>query len=267
MLRRGTASRLTATEEFLNSTVSRRQSQLIIPYPGLFRSKFRFAAPSESVDNESMLKLPRLYAITDRELSNCTHEELVRLMIKGGARLIQLRDKEASGVEMLGVARDCLKHTRYAGARLIINDRLDVAMAVDADGLHLGQEDLPVDEARAVLGEKKIIGISTHSLKQFRAALGTSADYIAFGPIFPTRTKLNPHQPVGLELLRMAKAVSDRPIVAIGGITPDRASEVINAGADSVAVISALYPWPDKLDLMSKPDVYGGVRAFIEALK
>jgi thiamine-phosphate pyrophosphorylase len=214
-----------------------------------------------------MLKLPKLYAITDRQLSNCTNEELVRLMLKAGARLIQLRDKEAKAVELLEVARDCLKHTRYAGARLIINDRLEVALAIDADGLHLGQEDIPVDEARGALGNKKIIGISTHTLKQFRAALQTSADYIAFGPIFPTKTKLNPQPPVGLELLRMAKAVSDRPIVAIGGITPDRASEVINAGADSVAVISALYPWPDKLDLMSKPDVYGGVRAFLEALK
>lgn len=214
-----------------------------------------------------MLKLPKLYAITSRELSNCTHEELVRVMLKGGARLIQLRDKDTSGVELLEEARSCLKHTRYAGAVLIINDRLDVAMAADADGLHLGQEDIPVEEARRVLGEKKIIGISTHSLKEFRAALGTSADYIAFGPIFPTKTKVNPHPPVGLELLRMAKAASDRPIVAIGGITPDRASEVISAGADSIAVISALYPWPDKLDIMSKPDVYGGVRAFIEAMK
>jgi len=266
-LRRGNASEATATTESLNSTVSRRRSKQIIPDPALFRSKFCFAAPSGSVDNESMLKLPRLYAITDRELSNCTHVELVRLMLKGGARLIQLRDKDASGVEMLEEARECLKHTRYAGALLIINDRLDVAMAADADGLHLGQEDIPVDEARGVLGKKKIIGISTHSLKQFRAALGTSADYIAFGPIFETKTKLNPHPPVGLELLRMAKAATDRPIVAIGGITPERAPEVINAGADSVAVISALYPWPDKLDIMSKPDVYGGVRAFIEALK
>jgi len=214
-----------------------------------------------------MLILPKLYAITDRELSNCTHEELVRVMLKGGIRLIQLRDKDASGVELLEEARGCLKHTRYAGALLIINDRLDVALASDADGLHLGQEDISVDEARGVLGEKKIIGVSTHSLKEFRAALGTSADYIAFGPIFPTKTKLNPHPPVGLELLRMAKAVSDRPIVAIGGITPDRVLEVINAGADSIAVISVLYPMPDKLDIMSKPDVYEGVRAFIEAMK
>jgi len=119
-----------------------------------------------------MLKIPKLYAITDRELSNCTNEELVRLMLKGGARLIQLRDKVASGVEMLEEARACLKLTRYADATLIINDRLDVAMAADADGLHLGQADTPVDEARRVLGDKKIIGISTHSLKEFRAALG-----------------------------------------------------------------------------------------------
>src|SRR5262245_17918956 len=214
-----------------------------------------------------MLNLPKFYAITDRQLSNCSHEEIVRVMLKGGARLIQLRDKDASGVELLEEARGSLKHTRYAGALLIINDRLDVAMAADADGLHLGQDDIPVEEARGVLGKRKIIGVSTHSLKEFRSSLATSSDYIAFGPICPTKTKLNPHPPVGLELLRMAKAVSDRPVVAIGGITPDRAIEVINAGADSIAVISALYPVPDKLEIMSKPDVYGGVRAFIEALK
>jgi thiamine-phosphate diphosphorylase len=214
-----------------------------------------------------MLKLPKLYAITDCQLSNCTHEEIAQMMVAGGARLIQLRDKEASSREMLDAARACLRHTRPAEALLIINDRVDVALTVDADGVHLGQEDMSVEEAREILGDDKIIGISTHSLEQFRAALDTSANYIAVGPIFPTKTKENPHAVVGLEFVRETKELADRPIVAIGGITVERSLEVIAAGADSVAVISALYPWPEKLDLMSKPDITGGIRAFLEALK
>jgi thiamine-phosphate diphosphorylase len=214
-----------------------------------------------------MLKLPKLYAITDCQLSNCTHEEMVKIMIAGGARLIQLRDKEASAREMLDATRACLKHARAAGVTLIINDRVDVALTSDADGVHLGQEDLPVEEAREILGDDKIIGVSTHSLDQFRAALETSANYIAVGPIFPTRTKENANPVIGLELVREVKALADRPVVAIGGINVERAPEVIAAGADSVAVISALYPWPEKLDLESKPDITGSVRAFIGVLK
>lgn len=214
-----------------------------------------------------MLKLPKLYAITDRQLSNCSHEEIVKKMLSGRARLIQLRDKEASSRELLDAACLCLKRTRAAKARLIINDRVDVALTADADGVHLGQTDLPVAEAREILGQEKIIGISTHSLEQFRLALGTSADYIAIGPIFPTATKENHDPVVGVELLREAKRLADRPIVAIGGITPERAPEVIEAGADSVAVISALYPLKDLSDLMTKPDIAGSVRLFLKTLR
>jgi thiamine-phosphate pyrophosphorylase len=213
-----------------------------------------------------MLSLSKLYAITDRQLSNLTHEEIVRMMLAGGARWIQLRDKEASSRELLDQARVCLKLTREAGATLIINDRVDVALTAGADGVHLGQDDMPVEEAREILGEDKIIGLSTHSIDQFLAALETSANYIAVGPVYQTKTKDNPGPVVGLELVREAKKLTDRPLVAIGGITPERAPEVIKAGADCVAVVSALYPWPEKLDLMSKPDVVGSVRKFIEAL-
>jgi thiamine-phosphate pyrophosphorylase len=218
-----------------------------------------------------MLKLPKLYAITDCQLSNCSHEEIVRKMLAGRARLIQLRDKEASSRELLDAARACLKRTRAAGARLIINDRVDVALTSDADGVHLGQTDLPVEEAREILGKEKIIGISTHSLEQFRAALETSADYIAVGPIYPTKTKENHDPAVGLELVVEAKKLTDRPIVAIGGITPDRAPEIIAAGADSLAVISALYPinWPSGglSDLDAKPDIKGSVQLFLKTLR
>ncbi len=214
-----------------------------------------------------MLQLPRLYAITDYQLSNLAHEEIVQLMLAGGARWIQLRDKEASAREMLEAARRCLALTREAGARLIVNDRVDIALTAEADGVHLGQGDLAVEEAREILGEKKIIGISTHSIEQVREALDTSADYIAVGPVYPTSTKANADPVVGLELVREARRLADRPLVAIGGITLDRAPEVIAAGADSVAVISALYPWPEKLDLTSRPDVAGQVANFVQRLE
>jgi thiamine-phosphate pyrophosphorylase len=213
-----------------------------------------------------MLKLPRLYTITDCEISNCSHEEIVQMMLEGGSRLIQLRDKEASAREFLDAARACLALTREAGALLIINDRVDIALTSGADGVHLGQDDLSVEEARDILGEDKIIGLSTHSLAQFNAALETSADYIAVGPVYPTTTKENPDPVVGLELVREARKVSDRPIVAIGGVTPERAPGIIAAGADCVAAISALYPWPEKLDLTSRPDVQTAVGRFLAAL-
>src|SRR5215467_2625211 len=165
-----------------------------------------------------MMQIPKLYAITDRQWSNCAHEEIVRMLLNGGARLIQLRDKEAGGRELLEQTLACLKLTRQAGATLIINDRVDVALTSGADGVHLGQDDLSVAEAREILGEDKIIGVSTHSIDQFRDALKTSADYIAVGPIYSTMTKENPAPVVGLELVRKAKSLTDRPLVAIGGI-------------------------------------------------
>lgn len=188
-------------------------------------------------------------------------------MLAGGARLIQLRDKDASARELLDAARKCLTLTRAAGAKLIINDRVDVALTAEADGVHLGQDDLTVEEAREILGEEKIIGVSTHSLDQFHAALESSANYIAVGPVFPTKTKENSDPVVGLELVREAKKLADRPIVAIGGITVERAAEVLAAGADSVAVISALYPFTEIRDFLTKPDITGRVRAFLAALE
>jgi thiamine-phosphate pyrophosphorylase len=213
-----------------------------------------------------MIQIPKLYAITDRQWSNCTHEEIVRMLLDGGASLIQLRDKEASGRELLDQAIACLKLTREAGATLIINDRVDVALTAGADGVHLGQDDLSVAEAREILGEDKIIGVSTHSIDQFRAALETSANYIALGPVFPTLTKENTAPVIGLELVREARKLTDRPLVAIGGINLGRAPEVIEAGADCVAVISALYPLPEKVDLGSKPEITMAVRNFLEIL-
>jgi thiamine-phosphate pyrophosphorylase len=212
------------------------------------------------------MNLPKFYAITDRSLSNSTHEEIVRQLLAGGARLIQLRDKEASAKDMLGAARACIPLTRAAGAKLIVNDRADVALAADADGVHLGQEDLSVEAAREMLGPDRIIGISTHSLEQAMCALETSADYIAVGPIYATTTKENPDPVVGLELVRRMRELTVRPLVAIGGMTPERALEVIAAGANTVAVISALYPLENLRNLTAKPDIAGRTRTFLAAL-
>jgi len=183
----------------------------------------------------------RLYAITDRNLAGLPNDQIVAQLLLGGAKLIQLRDKQASARELLESARACRKLTRAMGASLIINDRVDVALAAEADGVHLGQEDMTPDKAREVLGPAAIIGLSTHSLDQFREGMKTSANYLALGPIFATTTKENPDEVVGLESLRAAKEISNRPIVAIGGIKEDRVTEVIEAGADYVAIVSALY--------------------------
>ena len=187
----------------------------------------------------------RLYAITDRELALLSHDEIVAQLLVAGVRTLQLRDKTASLRQLLDSARSCLKLTRAARAKLIINDSVDVALAVDADGVHLGQEDISVEEARRLLGPDKIIGLSTHNIEQFRAGLTTSANYLAVGPVFSTSTKENPSPVVGLELVTAAHEVSDRPVVAIGGIDARRARKVIAAGADAIAVVSALYPSPD----------------------
>jgi len=131
----------------------------------------------------------RLYAITDRNLAGLPNDQIVAQLLLGGAKLIQLRDKQASARELLESARACRKLTRAMGATLIINDRVDVALAAEADGVHLGQEDMTPDKAREVLGPAAIIGLSTHSLDQFREGMKTSANYLALGPIFATTTK------------------------------------------------------------------------------
>ncbi len=208
----------------------------------------------------------RLYAITDRHLARLPHDEIVAQLLVGGARTIQIRDKESSSRELLEVARACLKLTSAVGARLIINDSIDVALAAGADGVHLGQHDLSVEDARAIIGPDKLIGLSTHTLEEFRAGLATSADYLAVGPIFPTSTKENPSAVVGLDLLREVHTFSDRPVVAIGGINLHRARRVIDAGADAVAVISALYPIPDLAAPEDSAKIVSRVRSLLDAI-
>jgi thiamine-phosphate pyrophosphorylase len=188
------------------------------------------------------MTLPRLYLITDVTLSRLDHAEQVSRMVAGGASIIQLREKNLSPAEFFGQARHAIAVARHAGARIIINDRVDIALAADADGVHLGQDDLPPGAARRILGPDKIIGFSTHNYAQAMKAASFPVDYIAVGPIFETSSKQNPDPVVGLSELERIRAAVPRqiPLVAIGGINFESVADVIRAGADSVAVISAI---------------------------
>lgn len=186
-------------------------------------------------------ELPKLYPITDRRLSGLSHAEQVARLVEGGAVFIQLREKHLSPREFYREAEEALKVARARGAKLIINDRADIALTLDADGVHLGQDDVPPEAARALLGEGAVIGFSTHSVEQAIAAARLPVDYIAVGPVFATTSKERPDPQVGLEgLRRVREAVGRIPLVAIGGVTRENAPSVLAAGADSVAVISAL---------------------------
>ena len=181
--------------------------------------------------------LPRVYAITDVQLSGLSHAEQVRLLSLGGATFIQLREKRMPALEFYEQAKAAQPH----GLQLIINDRVDIALAVGAAGVHLGQDDLPPDAARALLGPRAIIGYSTHNVDQAISAIKLPIDYLAIGPIFGTNTKTDTAPVLGLEGLRAVRqAIGKFPLVAIGGITHANARDVIDAGADSVAVISAI---------------------------
>jgi thiamine-phosphate pyrophosphorylase len=159
--------------------------------------------------------------------------------LRGGARLIQLRDKSPSSSERLSRADDLVRRAHRVGAAVVINDRADVALFSGADGVHVGQDDLTVADVRAVVGGEALVGVSTHDEAQIAAAARTSASYIAVGPVYSTSTKDTGYSARGLDLVRLASATG-KPVVAIGGITLERAPEVIDAGASSVAVISDL---------------------------
>jgi thiamine-phosphate pyrophosphorylase len=190
---------------------------------------------------QSDLKLSRLYAIIDpAHTGGRLPLEVAVELLAAGVRLIQLRDKIAPSGELLTSAWQLASCVHDSDGLFVLNDRADVAQAAEANGVHLGQDDLPVESARAIVGPEGIIGFSTHDLHQVREADLTSADYIAFGPVFATTSKKNPDPVVGLEGLRAARKLTLKPLVAIGGITLENARSVIDAGADSVAVIRDL---------------------------
>ncbi len=202
-------------------------------------------------------RLPALYAIVDPLDTGRDPVALARALLAGGAELLQVRLKGASAARLLAVATEVVALGHAAGALVLVNDRPDVARAAGADGVHLGQDDLPVAAARRVLGPGALVGVSTHDVGQARAAAAAGADYLGVGPVFATTSKTAALPPRGLDLVRAVRAAVACPLVAIGGITAATAAAVRAAGADSVAMIGAL---------TTAPDVTAAVRAVLTAL-
>ena len=191
--------------------------------------------------------LPSLYAILDAP----AHADIDCLVVFAqelravGSTLLQYRNKSGNARVMLEQARELKKHLG-SSVRLIMNDRADLCLAAEFDGVHVGQEDLSPEAVRAIIGPERWLGVSTHNPEQLREADQTSADYLAIGPVFATSSKEKPDPVVGLEGVRLARSLTRKPLVAIGGITRANAASVIEAGADSVAVISDLLREPRK---------------------
>jgi thiamine-phosphate pyrophosphorylase len=183
--------------------------------------------------------------------------EAVRALAAGGATLLQLRAKAVPDRDLLALAREAVAAARATGVALVVNDRADVALMAGADGVHVGQDDLPPAACRAVLGGDVLVGLSTHGLAQLEKGAREPVDYLAIGPVFATRSKQDPDPVVGPDLVRRARERWRGPLVAIGGITPDNAREVVEAGADGLAVIAAV---------LTQVDLAEAVRRFRRAL-
>ena len=203
------------------------------------------------------LVLPRLYVILDAALLTVPETECAEELVAAGVRLLQYRNKRASARELFESSKRLSSLLIPQGVTFVVNDRADVAAAAEASGVHVGQEDLGAEAARSVIGAEKLLGVSTHNLDQFKDAAAASADYVAVGPVFSTLTKANPDPVVGIELIRRVRRLTDKPIVAIGGITLERAPEVIAADANSVAVIS---------DILSAKNPVQRAKQFLEKL-
>jgi thiamine-phosphate pyrophosphorylase len=199
---------------------------------------------------------PSIYPIIDSTVPEDRVIPFAEHLAGAGVQLIQLRLKSASAAALCAQARALLACLEPRDVRLIVNDRPDIAAIIGAGGVHVGQDDLPVEAARQICGPARWVGVSTHNLTQLREADLTSADYIAVGPIFPTASKGNPDPVVGVEFVRAARQLTRKPLVAIGGITAETAEQVYRAGADSLAVIS---------DLTKAKDPAARVRAYAAA--
>jgi thiamine-phosphate pyrophosphorylase len=195
--------------------------------------------------------LPRLYAILDVTCFTASLRttsaiaDFARELMLGGVTLMQYRNKEGDTRAMLSHARE-IQRVLEGKVKLIMNDRADLCVAAGYDGVHVGQEDLSPEGARLVVGSERMVGVSTHNLRQLQEAAAGPSDYLAYGPVFPTTGKKNPDQLVGLQGLRAARAATKKPLVAIGGITRANVKSVMEAGADSVAVITDLLSSPRK---------------------
>ncbi len=204
------------------------------------------------------LVMPRLYVILDAGLIRGPAQEIAAQLIGAGVRMLQYRAKKVSARGMLETSTNLAETTRNGGATFFVNDRPDVAYLAGAHGVHVGQDDIGVEQARAVVGQDCWVGVSTHTVEQFEEAAASSADYIAIGPVFVTATKENPDPVVGTDLIQRLRLRTGKPIVAIGGIRLERAAELIEAGADSVAVIS---------DILGSTDPAEQARKFIRRLE
>jgi thiamine-phosphate pyrophosphorylase len=201
---------------------------------------------------------PFLYPIVDvAALGERAVGSAVAALAAGGAKVVQFRAKGLPDRRFLDLAAEALAAARAGGAALIVNDRPDVALILGADGVHLGQDDLDPRAVRTLLPPGALLGVSTHNLEQLERAAGAPVDYLAIGPVFPTRSKAAPDPVVGLEMVRKARALVTGSLVAIGGITEENARSVVDAGADGVAVISAL---------LSQADLAAAGRRFAAAL-
>jgi thiamine-phosphate pyrophosphorylase len=203
------------------------------------------------------LVMPRLYVILDAELVRGDIQHIARDLMGAGVRLLQYRGKNVSARAMLETSRDLAASAHEQNTIFFVNDRPDVAYLAGADGVHVGQDDLSAEVTRGLVGPERWVGVSTHNPEQFQAAAATSADYIAIGPIFATNSKANPDPVVGTETIRKVRTLTEKPIVAIGGIRLDQAAEAIEAGADSVAVIS---------DILTANDPAKRAEQFLERL-
>ena len=205
---------------------------------------------------KDLLHRIRLYVLISSSIVTKSVKETSRLVIDGGADAIQLREKTISDSEFISLAGEVRDITTKRGSLLIINDRVHIAREINADGVHLGQHDMCALEARNIIGNEKIIGVSTHSITQAKQAQKNGADYIAIGPIYPTSTK--DYEPsVGIEIIREISGAVSIPFIAIGAITLDNLDEILKAGASRIAVCSAI---------IGSKDIYSSTRQFKEKL-
>jgi len=198
----------------------------------------------------------RLYLITDRKIATKPLPEAVRLALEGGVKAVQLREKDLPVRELLALAQELRAITRECGAKLFINDRVDVAVAVDADGVHLGHQSMPPAAVRKAAGKELMIGVSTHNLEEAMAAEAGGADFITFGPIFETPSKTEYGAPVGIKALKELINYINVQIFAIGGIKSGNIERVVASGASGIAMISAI---------LSAPDIKEAAAMFVQA--
>jgi len=209
-------------------------------------------------DGIGIIRRCALYIVTDSALCRLPEEAMVAAALRGGAEVIQYREKDASTRAMVATARKLRELSIAHGAMLIVNDRIDVALAAEADGVHLGQDDMPYEAARGLLGEKAIIGITAHTVEEAFEAQQMGADYVGLSPIFPTATKADAGPAAGLAFVEETGQSIRIPKVAIGGINETNMKEVLAAGADCVAMISAV---------VKSADIEGTVRRILEDIR